>query len=108
MKKRIFLNIFLFTLLINLISAADVAYIYNKDYKVDQNVIDIFEELGMSVKLVKDKDVPRTNFDDFHMIFVGDGLFPGGNDYSVYEAGFETIAVKGPEETAVIIKQWIS
>ncbi|OGI62407.1 hypothetical protein A2818_02490 [Candidatus Nomurabacteria bacterium RIFCSPHIGHO2_01_FULL_40_12] len=42
------------------------------------------------------------------MIFVGDGLFPGGNDYSVYEAGFETIAVKGPEETAVIIKQWIS
>ena len=75
MKKRIFLNIFLFTLLINLISAADVAYIYNKDYKVDQNVIDIFEELGMSVKLVKDKDVPRTNFDDFHMIFVGDELF---------------------------------
>src|SRR3989338_3932238 len=42
------------------------------------------------------------------MIFVGDGLFPGGNDYSVHEAGFETIAVKGPEETAVIIKQWIS
>src|SRR3989338_656598 len=42
------------------------------------------------------------------VIFVGDGLFPGGNDYSVYEAGFETIAVKGPEETAVIIKQWIS
>ncbi len=42
------------------------------------------------------------------MIFVGDGLFPGGNDYSVYEAGFETIAVKGPEETALIIKKWIS
>ncbi len=42
------------------------------------------------------------------MIFVGDGIFPGGNDYAVYEAGVETIKVKGPEETASIIKDWIS
>lgn len=41
------------------------------------------------------------------VIFVGDGLFPGGNDYSVSEAGFETIAVKKPEETELIIKKWI-
>lgn len=41
------------------------------------------------------------------VIFVGDGLFPGGNDYSVFEAGIETIAVKGPEETASIIKKWV-
>ncbi|MBU0999414.1 HAD-IIB family hydrolase [Patescibacteria group bacterium] len=41
------------------------------------------------------------------VIFVGDALFPGGNDYSVYEAGIETIAVKGPEETEAIIKNWI-
>jgi len=41
------------------------------------------------------------------VIFVGDGLFPGGNDYSVYEAGFETIPVKGPEETELLIRKWI-
>ncbi len=41
------------------------------------------------------------------MLFVGDALFPGGNDYSVYEAGIETIAVQGPEETASIINQWL-
>lgn len=41
------------------------------------------------------------------VIFVGDGLFPGGNDYSVFEAGFETIAVRGPEETALLIKKWL-
>ena len=41
------------------------------------------------------------------VIFVGDALFPGGNDYSVYEAGIETIAVKGPEETMAIIKKWL-
>ncbi|OGI58414.1 hypothetical protein A3F19_01555 [Candidatus Nomurabacteria bacterium RIFCSPHIGHO2_12_FULL_37_29] len=41
------------------------------------------------------------------LIFVGDGLFPGGNDYSLHEAGFETVAVKGPEETELIIKKWL-
>jgi HAD superfamily hydrolase (TIGR01484 family) len=41
------------------------------------------------------------------VIFVGDGLFPGGNDYAVFEVGIETIAVKGPEETESLIKQWL-
>lgn len=41
------------------------------------------------------------------VIFVGDALFPGGNDYSAVEAGFETISVTGPEETAEVIKKWI-
>ncbi len=41
------------------------------------------------------------------VIFIGDAIFPGGNDYSVYEAGFETISVKGPDETAAIMKGWI-
>jgi len=41
------------------------------------------------------------------VVFVGDGIFPGGNDYSVYEAGFETIAVKKPEETELLIKKWL-
>src|SRR3989339_481708 len=41
------------------------------------------------------------------VIFVGDGIFPGGNDYSVFEAGFDTIAVKNPEETELLIKKWL-
>jgi HAD superfamily hydrolase (TIGR01484 family) len=41
------------------------------------------------------------------VLFIGDALFPGGNDYSVKEAGFETIAVKTPEETENLIKEWI-
>ena len=42
------------------------------------------------------------------VIFVGDGIFPGGNDYSVYEAGFDTIMVKNPEETEAILKTWLA
>ncbi|MSU44984.1 HAD-IIB family hydrolase [Candidatus Nomurabacteria bacterium] len=41
------------------------------------------------------------------VVFIGDGLFPGGNDYSLHEAGFETIAVKGPQETINILKNWL-
>lgn len=38
------------------------------------------------------------------MIFVGDALFVGGNDYPVAEAGVDSIAVRGPEETKPVIK----
>ncbi|MCX6754510.1 MAG: HAD-IIB family hydrolase [Candidatus Nomurabacteria bacterium] len=41
------------------------------------------------------------------MIFMGDAIFPGGNDYSVYEAGIESIKVSGPIESKEIIKNWI-
>jgi hypothetical protein len=33
------------------------------------------------------------------MIFIGDALFPGGNDYPAEEAGDVSIPVKGPNET---------
>jgi phosphomannomutase len=38
------------------------------------------------------------------MIFIGDALFPGGNDYPAFEAGVESIPVRGPENTALVIK----
>jgi len=40
------------------------------------------------------------------MVFLGDAIFPGGNDYSAYEAGIDSIKVSGPKETAEIIKKW--
>jgi HAD superfamily hydrolase (TIGR01484 family) len=33
------------------------------------------------------------------MIFIGDALFPGGNDYPAKEAGVVSIPVRGPQET---------
>jgi phosphomannomutase len=40
------------------------------------------------------------------MVFVGDSIFPGGNDYSPYEIGIECIRVKDPKETEEVIKKW--
>ena len=41
------------------------------------------------------------------MIFVGDAVFPGGNDYPPKEIGIETISVKNPAETADLIRSWL-
>lgn len=38
------------------------------------------------------------------MIFIGDALFPGGNDYPIKEIGVHTIAVKGPYETKRVVE----
>ena len=42
------------------------------------------------------------------LAFVADEVFPGGNNYSVFEAGVETIRVNNPKETALVIKDWLS
>jgi HAD superfamily hydrolase (TIGR01484 family) len=41
------------------------------------------------------------------MVFVGDALYPGGNDYAVRRTGVDWIAVKGPEEAAKVIRRLI-
>ena len=33
------------------------------------------------------------------MVYIGDALFPGGNDYPAKEAGVVCVAVRGPQET---------
>jgi HAD superfamily hydrolase (TIGR01484 family) len=41
------------------------------------------------------------------MLFVGDAIFPGGNDYAVVKTGVDYKKVKDPEETKKIIRQLI-
>ena len=38
------------------------------------------------------------------MIFIGDALFPGGNDYPAEQAGADSIRVRDPEETKRVIE----
>ncbi|MBX4187263.1 MAG: HAD-IIB family hydrolase [Candidatus Doudnabacteria bacterium] len=39
------------------------------------------------------------------MLFVGDAIFPGGNDYAALKTGIDYVKVEGPEETKKIIGQ---
>jgi phosphomannomutase len=38
------------------------------------------------------------------MLFAGDAIFPGGNDYPAQEAGVDSILVRDPNETARVIQ----
>ena len=42
------------------------------------------------------------------MVFIGDALFPGGNDYPVKEIGVTSIQIKNPGETKKIIETIIA
>ena len=42
------------------------------------------------------------------MLFLGDALFPGGNDYPAREAGADSIPVRDPEETKHVIEAIIA
>ncbi len=42
------------------------------------------------------------------LIFVGDALFPGGNDNSVLQAGFDTLQVDGTAGAERIIEGWLA
>jgi HAD superfamily hydrolase (TIGR01484 family) len=42
------------------------------------------------------------------MIFIGDALFPGGNDYPAEEAGVVSIPVRGPSETKPVTEAIIA
>lgn len=38
------------------------------------------------------------------MLFIGDAIFPGGNDYPAQAAGVRSIRVKGPDDTRLVIQ----
>jgi hypothetical protein len=42
------------------------------------------------------------------MIFIGDALFPGGNDYPAEQAGVVSIRVKNPDETKRVVETIIA
>jgi phosphomannomutase len=55
---------------------------------------------GYGIRKLRDVlDIPIVE-----MIFIGDALFPGGNDYPAQEAGVVSIPVRGPAETKLVIR----
>ena len=52
--------------------------------------------------IMKLRDILKIEIDE--MIFIGDALFPGGNDYPAKEAGVTSIRIKGPEESKRVIE----
>ena len=49
--------------------------------------------------------VEQTGIAKEDMLFIGDRLDEGGNDYPVKAAGWATLAVEGWEETAQVVQE---
>lgn len=43
-----------------------------------------------------------------NMLFVGDAIFPGGNDYAITKTNIDYVAIKDPEGTKAVIRQILS
>ncbi len=56
-------------------AVSDVAYLYKNDIRVDQNIINEFNSLGLSVDKIQENKISTTAFSEYKMIFVGDELF---------------------------------
>jgi hypothetical protein len=41
------------------------------------------------------------------MLFVGDALYPGGNDYAAKKTGIDCLKVSGPKDTERLIEKII-
>ena len=74
--ESILLIAFFFSILmVSFVSASDVAYIYNKNFKIDNNIKALFSELNLTVDMIQEKDVLKTDFSTYKFIFVGDERF---------------------------------
>ena len=74
MKKRAAFFLISLILLTTIASAADVAYIYRKSFKIDNNIINVFKDLGLTVDLIQEESQPY-NYNNYRFIFVGDENF---------------------------------
>lgn len=64
--------------------------------------IDITREgVDKGYGLAKLRDASGIALDD--MLFIGDAIFPGGNDYPALELGLDTVRVRDPQETLSVI-----
>ena len=64
--------------------------------------IDITREgVNKAYGLKKLRDASGIALDD--MMFVGDAIFPGGNDYPAKELGLDTVRVRDPQDTLGVI-----
>lgn len=85
MKRGVLILILILVLSSSIISlagsviAADVAYILKNPRLVDNNILNEFSEMNLTVGLIKDSNVRTTNFSKYRFIFVGDETFRNRN-----------------------------
>jgi len=73
------INVFAYPVL----ASNDVAYIYKSKAAVDKSVVNIFEEMGLNVKLINEKNIP--DLSDYRFVYVGDERFKYPNNIKIWK-----------------------
>ncbi len=101
--------------------------VWDPDFAKRRKIVAILEPLlpGFSVRLggTTSIDVTKPGIDKAYgiaklheqlgltlkeMLFVGDAIFPGGNDFPAQEAGVDSLLVRDPDETARVMQTVIA
>ena len=72
--SRILLASVVFLFILVPIYAADVVYITKNKLMVQKEIVNAFEDRGLEVEVVEDRDVPRYDFSGVQVVFVGEGI----------------------------------
>ncbi|MEK6933287.1 MAG: NosD domain-containing protein [Nanoarchaeota archaeon] len=72
--KLYFVTFIFLILLITPVFAADVVYIYRKSFRIDNNIMKAFENLGLSVEKIQEEHL-LSDFSKYKLIFLGDENF---------------------------------
>jgi len=77
----------------------------NKNFRlIDERLVNLYMELSSTNTQGIGKFRDTLGIEIHVMIFIGDALFPSGNDHPAKEAGVVTIRVKDPNETKRMIE----
>ena len=72
MNKRFLLLIVFILSLSFVVAASDVAYVLKNPEKPDYVILNVFNEMNLSVDLIDSKNIPGFDFSKYEFIFVGD------------------------------------
>jgi hypothetical protein len=87
---------------------------YKKRLKIKKALENYIPEFQINIRGTTSIDITKKGIDKVYainqiekhlnilkeeMLFVGDAIFPGGNDYPVKQVGIDCIEVSGPDET---------
>jgi hypothetical protein len=89
-EKRILSTLMLLVLIAQilaspvLVAASDeVAYIFRNERMVDENVVGVFEDMGLTVDLIDETEINNFNLESYRFLFIGDERYRHYDDIPV-------------------------
>jgi len=73
MNKKLYSIVFALILLVSLVSASKVGYIYRSESKIDSRVVGVFSQIGLEVDFINENSL--SNLSKYDFIYVGDESF---------------------------------